>query len=168
VNRVDTGRRAGDVIVRLDVAATAVFTITAVVAAIVFEGVAMTLAAVVALSLFFVGIAAFLWSFWNAVQRSRGEQVAVTQLFLLTGGVAPRRVRVPMLLSLGVQCVVGLGTAISRPDAADGTPGTSLALGVLVPLFGFGMNGLWAAFHGRYEDRVSKNERPIGHNEHHG
>lgn len=159
---------AGDVIVRVDVAATVVFAVTAVVAAIVFDGVVMTIAAVVALILFFVGIAAFLWSFWNAVQRSRGEQVAVTQLYLLTGGVAPRSVRVPMLLALVVQCVVALVTAISRPNAADGSPGNSLALGVLVPLFGFGMNGLWAAFHGRYADRVSDNASAIDQNEHHG
>jgi len=158
----------GDVIVRLDVIATALFTVTAVVAAIVFDGPAMSIAAAVALVLFFVGIVAFLWSFWNAVQRSRGEQVAVTQLYLLAGGVAPRRVRTVMLLALAVQCVVGLGTAIARPDSADGSPGSSLALGVLVPLFGFGMNGLWAAFHGHYADRVSDNESSIGQNEHHG
>lgn len=149
---------AGGVIVRFDVAATVVFAVSAVTAAAVFEGPAMTIAAAVSLALFFVGIAAFLWSFWNAVQRSRDEDVAVTQLYLLTGGVAPPRVRTTMLLALGAQCVVGLGTAIARPNAPDGSPGTSLALGVLVPIFGFGLNGLWAAFHGRYQDRVVGND----------
>ncbi|MGA9279254.1 hypothetical protein [Ilumatobacter sp.] len=159
---------AGDLIVRINVLATVLFTVTALAAAIVFEGFVIGLAAAVALVLFFVGIFAFLWSFWNAIQRSRGEQVAVTQLYFLAGGVAPRSVRTTMLLALAVQCVVGLGTAIARPDSADGSPGTSLALGVLVPLFGFGMNGLWAAFHGHYADRVSNNPRPIDQNEHHG
>ena len=150
--------RAGAVIVRFDVAATSVFVLSAMAAVIIFEGPVMTVAAVVALLLFFIGIAAFLWSFWNAVQRSRGEQVAVTQLYLLTGGVAPTRVRNTMWLALGVQCVVGLGTAIARPNAPDGSPGNSLALGVLVPILGFGLNGLWAAFHGRYQDRLSDND----------
>ncbi len=146
---------AGAVIVRFDVIATTVFVASSVTAAIVFDGAAMTIATVVSLVLFFVGIAAFLWAFWNAVQRSRGEQVAVTQLYLLTGGVAPRRVRTIMLSALAVQCVVGLATAIARPNAPDGSPGNSLALGVLVPILGFGLNGLWAAFHGRYRDRLS-------------
>jgi len=159
---------AGGVIVRFNVIATVVFTVSAVTAAVVFEGIAMTIAAIVSLVLFFVGIAAFLWSFWNAVQRSRGEQVAVTQLYLLTGDVAPRRVRTTMWLALGAQCVVGLGTAIARPNAADGSPGNSLALGVLVPLLGFGLNGLWAAFHGRYRERVPDNTPSIDQNEHHG
>jgi len=154
---VTSDDRAGAVIVRFDVVATAIFTVTAITAAVVFDGPAMTIAAVVSLVLFFVGIAAFLWSFWNAVQRSRGEQVAVTQLYLLTGGVAPTRVRSIMLSALAVQCVIGLSTAIFRPNAADGSPGNSLALGVLVPVLGFGLNGLWAAYHGRYRNRLSDN-----------
>ena len=147
-------------IVRINVAATAVFVVVAIAAALVFDGAALTVAAVVSLALFFVGIAAFLWSFWNAVQRSRGEQVAVTQLYLLSGGVAPRQVRLTMMLALVAQCVVGLGRALARPNASDGSPGTALALGVLVPLFGFGLNGLWAAYHGRYVDRCSDNDHP--------
>ncbi|NKB40950.1 MAG: hypothetical protein GKR86_07885 [Ilumatobacter sp.] len=151
--------RAGEEIVRFDVAATSVFVVSAVAAAVIFDGAAMTIAAVIALLLFFIGIAAFLWAFWNAVQRSRGEQVAVTQLYLLTGGVAPKRVRNTMWLALSVQCVVGLGTAIARPNASNGSPGNSLALGVLVPILGFGLNGLWAAFHGHYQDRLSDNDQ---------
>lgn len=155
---------AGNVIVRADVIGTAVFAVTAVVAAIAFSDATMQVAAVVSLVLFFIGIAAFLWSFWNAVQRSRGEHVAVTQLYLLAGGVAPPNVRRTMWLALVVQIVVGLGTAVARPNAADGTPGNSLALGVLVPVFGFGLNGLWAAFHGQYRDRTTS----IDQNEQHG
>ena len=151
---------SGSVIVRSNLLATAVFTTSAIAAAVVFESTVLAIAATVSLVAFFVGIAAFLWAFWNAVQRSRGEQVAVTQLYLLSGGVAPPRVRTLMWGALGVQCVVGLGTAIARPNAADGSPGNSLALGVLVPILGFGMNGLWAAFHGRYQDRLSDSGVP--------
>ena len=149
-----TEHDGGDVIVRVDIAGTLVFMVTAIVAAVLFTGTAQWVGAVTAIALFFVGIGAFLWSFWNAVQRSRGEQVAVTQLYLLGGGVAPAPVRRIMLVLLAAQVVTGLGTALARTDAADGSPGTSLALGVLVPVFGLGMNGLWAAYHGTYRSRT--------------
>lgn len=157
-------RAAGALIVRANLIGTGVFVASAVSAAAIFTGAVQTIAAAVAIVLFLTGIAAFLWSFWNAVQRSRGEQVAVTQLYFLAAGVAPRGVRRAMLTALAVQCIVGLGTALARPNAADGSPGTSLALGVLVPVFGFGLNGLWAAFHGEYRERST----PIDKNEDHG
>ncbi len=145
---------AGSVIVQANLIGTVLFSLTAIAAAVTFGGTERAIAAAVALSLFFAGIVAFAWSFWNAVQRSRTEQVAVTQLYLLLGTVAPSSVRRPMLAALGVQFAVGLATAIGRANAPDGSPGTSLALGVLVPLFGFGLNGLWAAFHGEYRERT--------------
>jgi len=170
--------------VRLDIVGTLVFVATSITAAVLFTSGPQWVGAITALVLFLVGIAAFLWSFWNAVQRSRGEQVAVTQLYLLAGGVAPAPVRRLLLSLLLVQCVVGLGTALARPNQLDGSPGTSLALGVLVPTFGFGLNGLWAAFHGRFDERnddeVERSRTPrsaststtsntkIGKNEHHG
>ena len=55
---------------------------------------------------------------------------------------------VRMLGLLAVQIVVALVTALSRTETADGRAGSSLALGVLVPMFGLGLNGLWAAYHG--------------------
>ena len=36
----------------------------------------------------------------------------------------------------------------------------ALAFGVLVPMFGIGANGLWAARHGRYGPRIAPEERP--------
>jgi hypothetical protein len=142
------------VIIRLNVAGTVVFIITAVAAAAVFTSTFQWIGAITAMILFTIGVAAFLWSFYNGVQRSRAEQVAVTQLYFLAGGVAPAAVRRLMLSLLAVQVVTGLATALARPDAADGTPGSSLALGVLVPVFGFGLNGWWAAFHGTFDPRV--------------
>ncbi len=145
---------AGSVIVQVNLLGTSLFVLSAVVAAVTYGGTARAVAAAVALGLFFAGIVAFAWSFWNAVQRSRTEIVAVTQLYLLLGDAIPRSVRRPMLAALAVQFAVGLATAIGRANAPDGSPGTSLALGVLVPLFGFGLNGLWAAFHGEYRERT--------------
>jgi hypothetical protein len=100
----------------------------------------------------------------------------VTQLYLLTGGVATPLVRRTMLSALAMQCLTGLGTALARPNTTEGRAGTSLALGVLVPVFGFGLNGLWAAYHGRYSERVQTTKTtdvrttstPIDQNERHG
>jgi hypothetical protein len=144
---------AGDVIVRADLLGTAMFVVTAVVAAASFSTTSQWVGAVTAMTLFFLGVLAFLWAFYNAVQRSRSEQVSVTQLFLLLGNVAPARVRRTMLALLLVQCLTALVTTFARPNGPDGSPGSSLAVGFLVPMFGFGLNGLWAAYHGRFAPR---------------
>jgi hypothetical protein len=47
---------------------------------------------------------------------------------------------------LAAQVVVAVATAAARPF-------TTLAFGVLVPVFGVGLNGLWAARHGRFPPR---------------
>jgi len=144
------GRHAGDVIILADFVGTMAFAITAVTAAIVFTTAAQWVGAITAMSLFAVGVFAFLWSFWNVVQRSRAELVGVTQVYLLLGAPTPGRVRARMLALLAVQIVVGLGTALSRTETADGRAGSSLALGVLVPMYGLGLNGLWAAYHATF------------------
>ena len=46
-----------------------------------------------------------------------------------------------------------MATTFARLEGPDGKPGSSLALGFLVPMFGFGLNGLWAAYHGRFPAR---------------
>jgi hypothetical protein len=146
-------RAAGNVIVMADVIGTVAFTITAITAAVVFSTPSQWVGAITAMALFAIGVFAFIWSFWNAVQRSRDEQIAVTQVYLLLGPPTPPRVRRIMLSMLLIQTVVGLTTAIARSEAEDGTPGTSLAVGVLVPMFGIGLNGLWCAFHGVFPPR---------------
>jgi hypothetical protein len=150
---VDT-RRAGDVIVLADVIGTGAFVVTAVTAAVVFSTASQWVGAITAMSLFAVGVFAFLWSFFNAVQRSREEEISVTQVYLLLGAPTPPRVRRVMLSMLAIQIVVGLATAMARSKAPDGSPGTSLAVGVLVPMFGIGLNGLWCAFHGVFPARA--------------
>jgi hypothetical protein len=136
-----------------DVVGTVAFTITAVYAAAVFSTAAQWVGAITAMALFAVGVFAFLWSFWTAVQRSRAEQIGVMQMYLLLGEPTPARVRRIMLAMLVLQITVALATALARSEADDGTPGTSLAVGVLVPMFGLGLNGLWCAFHGVFPPR---------------
>ncbi len=111
-------------------------------------------AAVTALVLFAVGVFAFLWSYYNAVQRSRTDVITVTGLYLLLGDATPARVRRIMLLTLLAQALVAVATTFARLDGPDGKPGSSLALGFLVPMLGFGLNGLWAAYHGSFPRRT--------------
>lgn len=140
-------------IVLADVVGTVAFTITAITAAVVFSTAAQWVGAITAMSLFAIGVFAFLWSFWNAVQRSREEQIGVMQMYLLLGEPTPARVRRIMLAMLTIQITVALVTALARSESEDGSPGTSLAVGILVPMFGLGLNGLWCAFHGVFPPR---------------
>jgi uncharacterized membrane protein len=140
--------------VRLDIAGTALFAATAAYAAAVFDTRAQWTGSITALALFTIGVVGFLWAFWNALQRSRAEQIAVSQLFLLLGPGIPRRVRWVMNLMVVAQVVIALITALARPNGPDGNPGSSLAVGFLVPMFGLGMNGLWAAYHGSFAARA--------------
>lgn len=146
-------RAAGDIIVLADVVGTVAFTVTALTAAIVFSTPAQWVGALTAMGLFAIGVFAFIWSFFNAVQRSREEHISVSQIYLLAGKSTPPRVRWSMLTLLLIQCGVAMGTALARADDPDGSPGTSLAVGILVPMFGIGLNGLWCSFHGVFEPR---------------
>lgn len=148
------GATRGEVIVRANMIGTALFVVAAGTAAIVFSTAAQWFGAITSFALFAIGCVAFLWAFYNAVQRSRAEQISVTQLFLLLGDPTPRRIRRIMLSLLLLQCLTAVVTAFARPNTADGSPGSSLALGFLVPMFGLGMNGLWSAFHGSFRPRV--------------
>lgn len=154
------GRR----IVVADVAGTAVFAVTAEISAVTFALWAQWLAALVALALFAAGVATFLLAHAMAVQRSRAEQIGVLEIFLLLGPSIPRPVRRSLLGILGLQVAVAVVTTFQRPNGVDGKPGTSLALGFLVPMFGLGLNGLWAATRGAFpprRDRVARTE-PAG------
>jgi hypothetical protein len=123
---------------------TAVFAVTAVSADVYssLEPVAFAVAVV----LFFAGCVAFMAAYVRAVSRSRVDLIAVTSLFFLSGS-APPAVRRNLLSSLAVQVVVALATAIARPY-------TSLAAGTLVPAYGLGLCGLWAARHGTFRPRT--------------
>ena len=153
----------GRTIVRSNVVGTAVFVVSSVAAAVVFDGWVKVQGAVVALGLFAIGVAVFLWGYWSAVQRSRRDEMAVAELYFLMGEAIPRRVKRIMNGCLITQTVVALVTALARPntpagDSIDGvtggsTAGSTLAFGVLVPVLGLGLNGLWAAVHGRFPPR---------------
>lgn len=144
----DSGAR----IVQLDVMGTVAFALTAGLSAALFTGAVKVVAVVVALVLFSIGVVTFLWSYWTAVQRSRFENIAVAQLYFLAGASAPRKVKLTMNLVLVAQVVIGLGTALIR-SRTDGRAGSTLAFGILVPMFGLGLNGLWCSKFGKFSIR---------------
>lgn len=148
----------GSGIVRLNLVGTLVFIASAVVATVVFDGVAKTQGVVVSLALFGSGVVFFLWGYWRAIQRSRHDSMSVTELYFLVGPHVDRRVSRVMNSLLGVQVIVAVATALARSStpASDGsqTPGSTLAFGVLVPVFGLSLNGLWASVHGRFPPRA--------------
>lgn len=159
-----------DAIVQVNLALTAVFAVTATFAAVVFSTAWQWIGAITAMVLFTIGVVAFLWSYWNAVQRSRTDEIAVTQLYLLMGDAIPSPVRRIMNSVLLIQFVVATATTFARPNGPDGNPGSSLAVGFLVPMLGFGLNGLWAVYHGNFSPRTElrTSQREIRQNADHG
>lgn len=100
------------------------------------------------LVLFLVGTVIFFIAFLRSVARSREESIAVSEIFFLVGPV-PSRVRLHLLGSLAVQVVVALGAAIVRIYSPT-------AFGILVPVYGLGLVGLWSSIHGRFAPRKPK------------
>lgn len=158
-------------IIKLNAALTAVFVVITVLAVVVFNSPLRRLVAIVDLVLFAIGVATFIWGYFSAVQRSRSDEISVAGLFLLIDGVASKSVMRVMNSALAIQVTVGLGGAIIR-RSTDGVAGSTLAFGVLVPLLGLGLNGLWASKYGsfgkRILDQVSAPEGEIGKDGEHG
>lgn len=144
VDPARSGVVEGRGLIRLSWAGTVAFTLTAL-AAVVAPSLAAEIAAGTALGLFAVGCVVFLWAFLLAVERSRTDAIGIGGLYFLAGS-APVRVRNLMMASFGIEVVVAIASAAARPF-------TSLAFGVLVPMWGLGVAGLWGARHGTFEAR---------------
>ena len=142
----------GSSILRANEILTGFFVATAVMAVVAFSNPWKVIAASVALTCFSIGVVVFLWGYWTAVQRSRYDNIAVASMYFLTDNCAPKRVARRMNILLGVQVVVSIATALMR-SSTDGKPGSTLAFGILVPVLGLGVNGLWAALHGDFSPR---------------
>lgn len=109
----------------------------------------------VSLALFAIGCVTFLWAYAIAVDRSRIDAIGIGGLYFLAGS-APTWVRRHMMSALAVQTVVSIVAASMRPF-------TPVAFGILVPMYGLGLAGLWAARHGTFERRtkvVPKKKKP--------
>ena len=136
---------SGRAIVRCSWAGTAVFTLTAVPAAL--GGDALEVAGVVtALALFGVSLPVWVYALVRAaVRTSEGDDVVVASLFLLEGPV-PRAVRAHLFGSLVAAVAVAGATAVAEP------------FGVLMPMLPLGLVGLWGACHGKFPAR----DRDVG------
>jgi hypothetical protein len=124
---------------------TALFSVLAIGAAAFPDELAAP-SAVFDLVLFAVGFLAFCWSLLRAADRSREEELSVAGLWFLAGS-APRSVQRDLLVPLGIQVVVAVATAAVRPF-------TPLAFGILVPLYGLALVGVWGAAFGTFGPRT--------------
>ncbi len=134
----------GQAILNWSWAGTVLFTLTAVAATISpswFGGPAVT----VAVAMFAGGMFVMAWAFLIAVQRSRVDAIGIGGLYFAAGS-APSEVQRILLTSLAVEVVVAVVTASIRMF-------TSLAFGVLVPVWALGLTGLWCARYGTFESR---------------
>lgn len=140
----DESTAPGGAIVNASWAGTGVFVVTAVMAAIAPDAMEVV-NAVVAGVLFTIGAGAFLWAFAVAVSRSRTDAVHVPGVFFLSG-TAPKTVRIRLWIPLLVEIVVAVATAAIRPYS-------DLAFGILAPVYGLGLMGLWGAKYGEFPPR---------------
>lgn len=129
----------GERLRKVAVLGTATFVVSSTAGA-VFPGPLAAPSAAVAVVLFVVGCGAFLWAYAIAIGRSRTEAIGIGGLYFLAGS-GPRSVRRTLLGAFGVQVVAALATASVRPF-------TSVAFGILVPMYGLGLAGLWGARYG--------------------
>jgi hypothetical protein len=100
----------------------------------------------VSIALFLVGTGAMLWAYGLGVSRSRTELISVAGLFFLTGDVAPAKIRRTLQLAIAVEVVAVV-------VAASVHPYTEVAFGVLAPMYGLGLMGLWGGRHGEFPPR---------------
>jgi hypothetical protein len=141
VNEPDDGRS----IVNASLFGTALFVLSATLGMIDLDLAVVTV--VVSLVLFAVGTVAFLAAYFRAIGRSRYEAIGMGGLFFLAGS-APGRVQRLLLGALAVQVVVAFVAASVRIY-------TPVAFGLLVPMYGLGLAGLWGARYGSFPKRQS-------------
>lgn len=121
---------------------------------------AQVIVVVVSLVLFAAGVALSLWAYARALELSRVRNVGVANLFLLTGATAPKPVKRWLSAALAVQVVAAIAGASVGMAGLEKSQLNPLAFGVLVPMFGIGMNGAWAAMYGSYGPRVEPSATP--------
>jgi hypothetical protein len=124
------------------------------------ERVGQVIIIAVSMLLFAVGVATSLWAYTAALERSRVQEVGVANLFMLTGGTAPKPIRRTMSICLAAQVIAALGGATAGVVGLEHDQLNALAFGVLVPMFGIGVNGLWAARYGTYGPRLAASAKP--------
>jgi hypothetical protein len=114
-----------------------------------------------ALLLFAAGLVTFAWAYAVAVGRSRTDLIGMGGLFFLAGS-APRSVQRSLAGSLVAQVVVAIATAsvwLVASDHFEKATVNPLAFGLLAPMYGLGLMGLWGAKFGTFPPRPPDPER---------
>jgi hypothetical protein len=148
--------QAGQRIVQTDVVGTAIFGVVAGIASAVDD--LRTPAVVVFIALFAIGVFCFLGSYATALERSRTDEIGTANLYLLTGATAPPQVKRTLSTACALQTVIGIAVCINGLRGLNGSDPNPMAFAVLVPMFGLGLNGLWASRHGRFGPRILTSE----------
>jgi hypothetical protein len=139
-----------DRIVAASLLGTALLGVLALAAVLAPDTMAVPYAAL-SLAEFLVGCGTFLWAYAVAIDRSRTEAVDIPGVYLLSGST-PREVRRRLLGALSAQVVVVVAAAAIRPF-------TAVAFGILAPVYGVGLAGLWGARHGSFPPRPDSSGR---------
>ena len=135
-------------IVKASWVSTAVFVVASVVA-VLADGAPRTAAAAVDVALFVIGVGVFGWAYAVAVNRSRTDEMGIGGLFFLAGDVAEAAPRRHLRWSFTIQVVVALVAASVRLY-------TAVAFGVLSPVLGLALMGLWGAKYGKFAARAPR------------
>ena len=135
-----------DPVVKPAVWGTVFFVVAASIA--VADGPLRPFVAIYDLVLFALGCLAFVRTLFVAADRSRTEELSVAGIWFLNKS-APPEIQRWLLGALAVETVAAFVTAGLRPY-------TTLAFGVLVPMFGLGLCGLWAVRSGSFPPRSSR------------
>ncbi len=141
---VRTDRPPGAALVTASWAGTALYAVAALVSTIWLDAVIVVV--IVSLVLFAIGTVAFLAAYLRAIGRSRYEAIGMGGLFFLAGGAAPASVQRQLIASLAIEVVIAFVTASVRIY-------TPVAFGLLVPMYGLGLMGLWGARYGTFQPR---------------
>ncbi len=139
--------RAGDgeVLVRLDVAITAILSVLSALTWLLADRIDR-IYSVVSVVLFFTGAAVMALGLWNGIQRSRVEDVTLVGLAAISKTHVPARVRNLLWAMIFIQIGVTVLFASLRPF-------TEQAFGILAPTFGLGVAVLWSSRFGSFHRR---------------
>lgn len=141
---------AGGGVVNASWASASIFALSAL-SATIWPDIFGAPAAAIAIALFAVGFVVFLWAYALAVARSRTDAIGIGALYFLAGS-APKIVAFRLRLALAIEVLVAIVTSSIRPY-------TPVAFGVLVPLLGLALCGLWGARFGTFPPRETPSDR---------
>jgi len=146
----DDGPEPGAGIVNVAFLGTGALVATSVAAAAAPDAFGIVHAALSVL-LFAVGTGAMLWAYALGVSRSRTDLISIPGLFFLAGDVAPRATRRALRIATVVEVVAVVAAASIRPYS-------EVAFGILAPMFGLGLMGMWGGRYGDFPPRPPKHQ----------